>query len=185
MSPGVLLTATINTQPRIIPEAVRLILPHGDQPVRIENKKPVQGTLYWKETPIRTVAQGPLHVTYGRTPGPLVAQFETTRAESLGNELVLAEGAYHLEGILPKAITERLSAKEAMGGVQGTVKLARTSCTWSAVASILSDGETDRTGPHAYFKCHAEFSEPLTVECDLTAIHCRGGAMIATVRVRP
>lgn len=73
MSPGVLLTATVNTQPRIIPEAVRVILPHGDQPVWIENKEPVQGALYWKETPVRTVAQGPLHVTYGRTSGPLVA----------------------------------------------------------------------------------------------------------------
>lgn len=183
LSPGVLLTATINTQPRIIPEAVRLVLPHGDQPVRIENRKPVQGTLYWNETPIRTVAQGPLHVTYGRTPGPLVAQFETTRAESLGNELVLAEGAYHLEGILPKAITEALSAKEAMGGVQGTVKLARTHVQGvllppsSVTAKQVGQGTT--LIPHVTLN----LSEPLMVECDLTAIHCHGGPMVAMVRV--
>lgn len=182
ISPGVLLTATINTQPRIIPEAVRLILPHGDQPVRIENRKPVQGTLYWKETPIRTVAQGPLHVTYGRTPGPLVAQFETTRAEGRGNELVLAEGAYHLEGLLPKTITERLSAKEAMGGVHGTVKLARTHIR--GVLSPPSSITAKQIGQGATLisSVTLNLSEPLTVECDLTAIHCSGGTMIATVR---
>lgn len=182
MSPGVLLTATINTQPRIIPEAVRVILPHGDQPVRVENKKLVQGTLYWKETPIRTVAQGPLHITYGRTPGPLVAQFETTRAEGLGYELVSAEGAYHLEGILPKAITERLSAKEAMGGVQGTVKLARTYVRGVLLPPSSITAEQIGQGPTLISSVTLNLSEPLTVECDLTAIHCRGGAMIATVR---
>ena len=182
MSPGVLLTATINTQPRIIPEAVRVILPHGDQPVRVENKKLVQGTLYWKETPIRTVAQGPLHVTYGRTPGPLVAQFETTRAEGLGYELVSAEGAYHLEGILPKAITERLSAKEAMGGVQGTVKLARTYVRGVLLPPSSITAKQIGQGPTLISSVTLNLSEPLTVECDLTAIHCRGGAMIATVR---
>ncbi len=182
MRPGVLLTATINTQPRIIPEAVRLILPHGDQPVRIENRKPVQGTLYWKETPIRTVAQGPLHVTYGRTPGPLVAQFETTRAEGLGNELVLAEGAYHLEGILPKAVTELLSAKEAMGGVQGTVKLARTHVQGVLLPPSSVTVKQIGQGATLISSVTLNLSEPLTVECDLTAIHCNGGPMIAMVR---
>lgn len=182
MRPGVLLTATINAQPRIIPEAVRLILPHGDQPVRIENSKPVQGTLYWKETPIRTVVQGPLHVTYGRTPGPLVAQFETTRAEGLGYELVLAEGAYHLEGILPKAITERLSAKEATGRVQGTVKLARTHLRGILLPPSSVTAKQIGQGPALIPSVTLNLSEPLTVECDLTAIHCSGGVMIATIR---
>ena len=182
MSPGVLLTATINTQPRIIPEAVRWILPYGDQPVRIENRKPVQGTLYWKETPIRTVAQGPLHVTYGRTPGPLVAQFETTRAEGRGNELVSAEGAYQLEGLLPKAITERLSAKEAMGGVQGTVKLARTHVRGVLLPPSSITAKQIGQGTTLISSVTLNLSEPLAVECDLTAIHCSGGAMIATVR---
>ncbi|MGZ8381084.1 MAG: YdbH domain-containing protein [Nitrospira sp.] len=181
MSPGVLLTATINTQPRIIPEAVRLILPHGDQPVRIENSKPVQGTLYWKETPIRTVAQGPLHVTYGRTPGPLVAQFETTRAEGLGYELVLAEGAYHLDGILPKTITERLSAKEATGKVQGTVKLARTHVRGILLPSSSVTAKQIGQGPANIPSITLNLSEPLTVECDLTSVHCSGGEMIATI----
>jgi len=183
MSPGVLLTATINTQPRIIPEAVRVILPHGDQPVRIENRKPVQGTLYWKETPVRTVAQGPLHVTYGRTPGPLVAQFETTRAEGLGNELVSVEGAYQLDGLLPKAITERLSAKEAMGGVQGTVKLARTHVHGVLLPPSSVTAKQIGQGTTLIPSVTLTLSEPLTVECDLTAMHCIGGGMIAMVRV--
>jgi hypothetical protein len=63
MSPGVLLTATVNTQPHFIPEMIRLILPLGDQPVRMENTKPVHGTVYWRETPIRMILQGPLLVT--------------------------------------------------------------------------------------------------------------------------
>ncbi len=182
MSPGVVLTATINTQPRIIPEVVRSMLPHGDQPVRIENKQAVQGTFYWKETPIRTVAQGPLHVTYGRTPGPLVAQFETTRAESLGNELVMAEGAYHLEGTLPKAVTERLSAKEATGAVQGTVKLARTHVQGVLLPPSSVTAKQIRQGSALIASVTLNLSEPLTVECDLTAIHCHGGVMIATLR---
>lgn len=181
ISPGVLLTATINTQPRIIPEAVRLILPHGDQPVRIENRTPVQGTLYWKETPIRTVAQGPLHVTYGRTPGPLVAQFKTTRAEGLGYELVLAEGAYHLNGILPKAITERLSAKEATGRVQGTVKLDRTHLRGILLPPSSVTAKQIEQGSALISSMTLNLSEPLTVECDLTAVHCSGGEMISTI----
>ncbi|MDC8449491.1 MAG: YdbH domain-containing protein [Nitrospira sp.] len=182
MSPGVLLTATINAQPRIIPEAVRLILPHGDQPVRIENREPVQGTLYWKETPVRTVTQGPLQVTYGRTPGPLVAQFETTRAEGLGNELVSVEGAYHLDGLLPKAITERLSAKEAMGRVQGTVKLARTHVHGVLLPPSAVTAKQLGQGTTLIPSVTLTLSEPLTVECDLTAMHCSGEAMTATVR---
>ncbi|MBH0203544.1 MAG: YdbH domain-containing protein [Nitrospira sp.] len=182
MNPGVLLTATINTQPRIIPEAVRLILPHGDQPVRIENKKAVLGALYWKERPIRTVAQGPLHVTYGRTPGPLVAQFETTRAEGLGNELVLAEGTYHLEGILSKAVTELLSAKEAMGGVHGTVRLARTHVRGELLPPSSVTAKQIGQGSTLISSVTLNLSEPLTIECDLTTIHCSGGAMVVTIR---
>lgn len=182
MSPGVPFTATVNTQPRIIPEVIRWILPHGDQPVRMENKKPVQGTLYWRESPARMIIEGPLHVTYGRTPGPLVAQFQTTRAEGKGNELVLVEGVYDLEGILPKAITEILSAKEAMGGVRGTLKLSKTQVEGvllpqsSMTVKQIGKGTTNIPG------LTIQLSEPMTVECDLTALHCSGGPMIATVQ---
>jgi len=182
MSPGVLLTATLNTQPRLIPDVVRSILPHGDQPVRIENKEVVKGTLYWKESPIRTVAQGPLQVTYGRSAGPLVATFETTRAEGRGDELILAEGAYQLEGALPRLLTERLSAKEAVGGVRGTVRLEQ-----AHIAGVLlpsSSVTVKQIGQGAVFVSGAtlNLSEPLTVECDLIPMHCIGGPLAATIR---
>lgn len=182
ISPGVPFTATVNTQPRIIPEVIRRILPHGDQPVRMENKKPVQGTLYWKESPVRMIVEGPLHVIYGRTPGPLIAQFQTTRAEGKGNELVLAEGAYDLEGILPKAITEILSAKEAMGGVRGTLKLSKTQVEGvllpqsSMTVKQVGKGTTNIPG------LTIQLSEPMTVGCDLTSLNCSGGPIIATVQ---
>lgn len=181
MSPGVLLTATINTQPRIIPEMIRFMLPHGDQPVQMENKKAVQGTLYWRETPVRMIVQGPLDVSYGQATGPVVAQFQTTRAEGVGNELVLVEGAYDLEGALPKAITERLSAKEAVGGVRGTVKLSRTHVKGvllpesSVTVKQIGKGTTHIPG------LMLQLSEPMAVECNLKTLHCSGGPMTAAV----
>lgn len=182
MSPGVLLTATINTQPRIIPEMIRFILPHGDQPVQMENKKAVQGTLYWRETPVRMIVQGPLDVSYGQAAGPVVAQFQTTRAEGVGNELVLVEGAYDLAGVLPKAITEILSAKEAVGGVRGTVKLSRTQVEGvllpesSVTVKQIGKGTTHIPG------LMLQLLEPLAVKCNLKALYCDGGPMIATVQ---
>lgn len=182
MSPGVLLTATVNTQPRIIPEMIRFVLPHGDQPVQMENTQPVQGTIYWRETPVRMIVQGPLHVTYGRTTGPVVAQFKTTRAEGVGYELVLAEGSYDLEGALPKAVTEALSAKEAVGGVRGTVKLSRTRIEGvlfpdsSVTLKQIGKGTTHIPG------LMLQLSEPMTVECNLKALHCTGGPMSARVQ---
>ena len=181
LSPGVLLTATVNTQPHIIPEMIRLILPRGDQPIRMENTKPVQGTLYWREAPIRMIVQGPLLVTYGQRLGSLVAQFQSTRAEGVGDELVLAEGTYDLEGVLPKSITEIFSAKEAMGCVRGTVKMSRTQIEGvllprsSVTMTQIGRGTTNIPG------LTLQLSEPMTVECHLTALHCDGGPLIATV----
>ncbi|MFO0700884.1 MAG: YdbH domain-containing protein [Nitrospira sp.] len=182
MNPGVLLTATVNTQPRLIPDVVRFILPHGDQPVRIENKEVVQGALYWKDTPIRTVAQGPLQVTYGRSAGPLVAKFETTRAEGRGNELILAEGAYHLDGALPRALTERLSASEAAGGVRGTVRLDRAHLAGVLLPPSSITVKQIAQGAVVVSGATVNLSEPLTVECDLTPMHCTGGPLAASIR---
>ncbi|HMS82701.1 MAG TPA: YdbH domain-containing protein [Nitrospira sp.] len=182
MSPGVLLTATVNTQPRLIPDVVRLILPHGDQPVRIENKGVVQGALYWKETPMRTVAQGPLQVTYGRSSGPLIAMFETARAEGRGSELILAEGAYQLEGALPRALTEQLPAKEVAGRMRGTVRLERAHI--AGVVLPFSSVTLKQVGHGAVFvpRATVNLSEPLTVECDLIPMHCVGGPLTARIQ---
>jgi Dicarboxylate transport len=183
LAPGVLLTATMNTQPRIIPEVVRSILPHGDQPVRIENREVIQGRLYWAETPVRMIAEGPMHVTYGRTTGPLVARFETTRAEGLGNELVVAEGAYDLEGQAPQAVLELLAAKEATGGVRGTVKLARTHIQGVLFPSSSLTARQLERGQTSIPTATMHLSEALQVECDLTAPRCHTEPATVAIRV--
>ena len=182
MSPGVLLTATINTQPRIIPEMIRFILPHGDQPVRMENKQPVQGTLYWSETPARMIVQGPLEVSYGQATGPVVAHFQTTRAEGVGTELILVEGVYDLEGTLPQTITDILSAKEAAGGVRGTVKLSRTQAEGVLLPKSSVTVKQIKKGTTHIPSLMLQLSEPMAVECNLKALHCNGGPMTATVQ---
>jgi hypothetical protein len=182
MSPGVLLTATVNAQPRIIPEMIRFMLPHGDQPVRMENKQPVQGTLYWRGTPVRMIMQGPLDVSYGQATGPVVAQFQTTRAEGVGRELVMVEGNYDLKGVLPKAITEMLSANEAVGGVRGTVKLSRRQVEGVLLPESSVTMKQIGKGTTHIPRLMLQLSEPMAVECNLKALHCSGGPMTATVQ---
>ena len=183
LAPGVLLAATVNAQPHIIPAAIRMILPRGDQPVRIENTKPVRGMLYWAETPVRMTAEGPLHVTYGLTPGPLVAEFETSRAEGVGSELVLAEGTYRVEGILPKAVTDLLSAKEATGGFRGSVTLARTHVQGVLLPPSSVTAKQIEQGAAVVSSVTLQLTEALPVQCDLAATHCSAGPATVTIRV--
>ena len=183
LAPGVLLTATVNAQPKIIPEVVRMILPRGDQPVRIENAKPVQGMLYWSDTPLRMTAEGPLHVTYGLTPGPLVAEFETSRAEGVGSELVLVEGIYRVEGVLPKAVTEILSAKEATGGFHGTVMLARSHVQWVLLPSSSVTAKQIEQGETVVSSVTLQLTQTLPVQCDLAATRCSAGPATVAIRV--
>ncbi len=183
LAPGVLFSATVNAQPQIIPKAIRMVLPHGDQPVRIKNAKPVQGTLYWTETPARMIAEGPLHVTYGVTPGPLVAEFETSRAEGVGSELVLAEGTYRVEGMLPKAVTDLLSAKEATGGVRGTVTLARTHVQGILLPASSVTAKQIEQGTTTFSSLTLQLVEALPLQCDLSTSHCRAGPSVITIRV--
>ena len=123
LNPGVFVTATVNAQPRIIPEAVRMLLPRGDQPVRMEHRQPVKGILYWGEDPVRITADGPMLLTYGQSPGPLAVEVEAIHAEGIGRELAGAQGTFRVEGELSKRVTEQLFAKEAVGGFRGTVKV--------------------------------------------------------------
>ena len=185
LAPSVLLSATVNAQPRIlpIPEAVRKLLPHGDQPFRIENQKPVQGTLYWAETPVRMIAEGPLHVTYGLTQGPLVAEFETSRAEGVGRELVLAEGAYHVEGMLPKGLAELLSAREAMGGFRGTATLARTHIQGVLFPSSYVTAKQVEQGTAVVSSVTLHLAEALPLQCELATAHCSAGPATVAIRV--
>jgi Dicarboxylate transport len=181
--PGVLLTATVNAQPQIIPEAVRMILPRGDQPLRIDNTEPVRGLLYWAESPVRTVVEGPLHVTYGLASGPLVAEFKTSRAEGVGGELALAEGTYRVEGVLPKALTALLSAQEATGGFRGTVTLARTHVQGVFLPSSSVTAKQIVQGTTMVSSLTLQLAEALPIECDLAVGHCSAGPATVAIRV--
>lgn len=183
LSPGVLLLATINAQPHIIPEAVRKILPHGEQPVRIDNLMPVQGTLYWAESPPRMVVEGPLHVTYGKTAGPLVAEFETSRAEGAGTELTSATGTYHIAGVFPKAVIDLLSAREAAAELRGTVTLTRTHVEGVLSPESSVTARQVERGAAAVPSVTLQLSQALPLRCDLTALHCSAGPTTAAIRI--
>jgi hypothetical protein len=182
LAPGVPLVATVNSQAPLFPEAVRKILPRGDQPVRIENAEPVQGILYWDESPARMIVDGPLHVTYGKTPGPLMAALETSHAEWAGNELLSAEGAYRIAGVFPKAITDLLSAHEASAELRGTLVLTRAHVQGVVLpSSSMTVRQIDR-GTAFIPSVTLQLTEALPLQCDLAIVHCSAGP--ATVAVR-
>lgn len=185
LAPGVLLAATVNAQPRIlpIPEAVRKLLPHGDEPFQIDNTRPVQGTLFWAETPVRMIAEGPLHMTYGRIQGPLVAEFETNRTEGVGSELVLAEGTFHVEGLLPKGVAELLSAREAAGGFRGTATLARTHVQGVLSPSSFVTVKQVERGAVMASTVALQLAEALPLQCELVEVHCSAGPATVAIRV--
>ena len=83
--------------------------------------------------------------------------------------------------MLPGALTERLSAKEAAGRVRGTVRLDR-----AHIAGVLlppSSITIKQIGQGAVFVPGAtvNLSEPLTVECDLIPRYCSAGPLTATI----
>jgi hypothetical protein len=183
--PGVLLSATVNAQPRIlpIPEGVRKLLPRGDQPFEVENGEPVQGTLYWAERPVRLIAEGPVHVSYGRTAGPFVAEFEASRAEGIGSGIVLAEGTYHVEGVFPKGLAELFSAREAAGAFRGTATLTRTHVTGVLFPSSFVTAKQVERGAAVVPSVTLQLAEALPLRCELLAVHCDAGPATMAVRV--
>jgi hypothetical protein len=183
--PGVLLAATVNAQPRIvpIPDAVRKLLPRGDQSLKIENTKPVHGTLYWAETPVRMIAEGPVHMIYGRTEGSLVAEFEASRAEVIGSEVVLAEGTYHVEGLFPKGLADLLSARETTGVLRGTATLARTHVQGVVFPSSVVTAKQVEQGGTAVPTVTLLLAEALSLQCELVAGHCSAGPTTVAILV--
>ncbi|MBH0178275.1 MAG: YdbH domain-containing protein [Nitrospira sp.] len=182
LAPGVLVSATVTAQPRIFPNAMLMMLPRGAQPLSIHNREPVKGMLYWAEAPIRTIVEGPLNVTYGKTTGPLVGEFQTTRAEGAGSELVSAEGTYRVTGVVPKGITEMLSAQEAMADLRGTLSLTQASIGGTLAPESFVTAKQILYGTVAVPKATLQLSDVLSVRCDLPDIHCSAGP--ATVAMR-
>jgi hypothetical protein len=183
LDPGVLLTATVNVPPQKIPGAVRMLLPRGDQPVRIEQKQPVHGRLLWAESPLRAVAEGPLHVSYGRSPGPLIVEFETARAESVGQELSGVEGGFRVEGELSKAVTDQLAAKEATGGFHGTLSFAGSRVQVRLLPSSLVTAKYVEQGTISIPRATLQLTDPLPLQCDLDSGRCQAGPASIAIRV--
>jgi hypothetical protein len=183
LAPGVLVSATVDVKPHIIPEAALTMLPRGSQPLKIHNIEPVTGMLYWSEAPMRTIVEGPVHVTYGKTGGPLVAEFVTSRAEGVGSELVSTQGAYRVTGVVPKGITELLFAQEATADLRGTLSLTRTLVEGElSMESFVSAKQVGR-GTVAVPKIALQLSEVLPLRCDLAATHCSAGPTTVAIRV--
>jgi Dicarboxylate transport len=182
LDPGVLLVATVDVYSRMIPESIRKVLDRGDQPIRINNAKPVRGTLYWSDSPIRMIVEGPLQFGYGTASGPLVVEFETSRAEGIGAELVSASGTFRVEGILPKRVTSALSAQEAVAGIRGSLSLVRShvQAMFLPASSITAKQVEGEAGTIPVMT--VQVAEQFSVQCDVTDLHCTAGPIAAAIR---
>lgn len=175
VNPGVLLSATVNTQPQFVPEVVRALLPQGDQPLRIEPIQAVHGALYWTESPLRLTVEGPVAVTYGMAPGPLVAEFKADNATVVGGELDAAEGTFRIQGAMPRFVASGLSSRTAVGVLHGQLALARREVRGQLLApSAVTVTQMQAAGvviPSATL----HIKEPVAVHCALASIQCTGG----------
>lgn len=182
LDPGVLLVATIDARSRMIPESIRKVLDRGDQPVRVDNAKPVRGTLYWSDSPVRMNLEGPLHFGYGAASGPLVVGFETSRAEGIGAELVSGSGTFRVDGVLPKSVTSALFAQEAVAGLRGSLSLVRSRVQATVMpASSISAKQVDG-GIGMIPVMTVQVAEQFSVQCDMVDFHCTAGSIALAIR---
>jgi hypothetical protein len=166
----------------MIPESIRKILDRGDQPIRIDNAKPVRGTLYWSDSPIRMIVEGPLHFGYGTASGPLVVEFETNRAEGIGAEVVAAAGTFRVEGRLPKSLTSAVSAQEIVAGIRGTLSLVRSHVQVLVLpASSITAKQVER-GTGTIPVMTVQVAEQFPVQCDVLDLHCTAGPTALAIR---
>ncbi len=182
LAPGVPLEATINGQAPFFHEALRNIVPRGDQPIWIEHSQPLHGAVYWSESPVRTVMAGPVRVRYGRAPESFVVEAETSHAEWKGWELSTLEGTYRVSGSLPRAVAETVFAHEVSADIQGNlrIKRGRVQGTMSSSSSVKVR-QIEREAlfiPNATFQWHDLFP----FQCEMATLRCSGGP--ATVEVR-
>lgn len=180
---GVLLSATVNTQPQFVPEVVRALLPQGDQPLRVELVQAVHGALYWTESPLRLTVEGPVSVMYGAAAAPLVAEFKADNATVIGGELESAQGTFRIQGAMPPLVTGGLSAREAVGALHGQMVLAQHEVKGQLmVPSALTVTQVQASGiviPRATLS----IKEPVSVQCSLTSVQCAGGPGTFAIQV--
>lgn len=180
---GVPIVATIESQPSLVHETIRKMLPRGDQTLQVEHSEPVQGTLYWAESPARMIVDGPLHVTYGKAQGPLLVELETRHAEWSGHTLLSAHGTYHIKGVLPKALTHMLSAHEASAELRGTLAITPEHAHGVVLPSSSVTAKQIALGPVLLPSITLQFAERLSLQCDLPRIRCSAGPTSLAVRL--
>ena len=182
LDPGVLFVATVDSHSRMIPESIRKLLDRGDQPIRIDNAKPVQGTLFWSDSPIRMMVEGPLHFSYGAAFGPLVVGLETSRAEGLGAELVSVAGTLRVEGLLPKIVTSALFAQEAVVRLRGSLSLVRSRVQAIILPASSITAKQIEGGTGTIPVLTMQVAEQFPVQCDTVDIHCTAGPIGLAIR---
>ncbi|MCP9447740.1 MAG: YdbH domain-containing protein [Nitrospira sp.] len=183
LAPGVPLEATINGQASFFHEALRNIVPRGDQPIWIEHSQPLRGAVYWAESPVRTVIASPVRIRYGRAPESFVVEAEASHAEWKGGELSTLEGTYRVLGSLPRVVAETFFAHEVSADIQGNlrVKRGRVQGAMSSSSSVKVR-QIEREAlfiPNAVFQWHDSFP----FQCEMAALRCSGGPATMGVRI--
>lgn len=176
LDPGVLGTATVNMQPRFVPDLVKALLPRGDQPIRVEQRQPLQGTLYWAESPIRLGVDGPVHVTYGAATGPLMVEVDAARADLIGRDLVAAEGEFHLQGLLPPSLIAGVSVREVRGNLRGRVTLKHHSVEGTLQVPSMVTVKQFQQGGVRVASATMDVAAPIPVHCALESGRCTVGS---------
>ena len=183
LAPGTPLVATIESRPSLIPEAIRNMLPEGDQPLRIDHSKPVQGTFYWAESPPRMIVEGPLHVRYGKNRGPLFVEVETRQMELAGYALLSAKGTYHVSGVLPKTLTHMVSAHGGSAELRGTLDVTQGTAKGLVLPPSSVTAQQIALGPVFLPSVTLKVADPLSVQCDLFIFRCTAGQSTLAVRL--
>ncbi len=181
IDPGVLGTATVNMPPRFVPDAVKSLVPRGDQPIRVEQRQPLQGTLYWAESPIRLAVDGPVHVSYGAATGPLVVEVDAVHADLVGQDLVSAEGEFHLRGLVPPSLTAGVSVREVRGDLWGRVALKQRGVNGTLHVPSMMTVKQFQQGHVAMSSATIEAAAPIPIRCALESERCTAGP--ATLRI--
>lgn len=183
LEPGAPMVATIESRPSLIHEAVRTMLPVGDQTLRIEHSEPVHGTLYWAESPPRLMMEGPVHITYGTHQSPFLVELEARQAEWAGQALLSAKGSYRIAGVLPKTLTRMLSAHDASAELRGTLDVTREHVRGQILPSSSVTAKQIELGAVFLPSVTLQFAHTLSLQCDPSAIRCSAGPTSFAVRL--
>ena len=183
VDPGELLSARVNARPKFVPDAVKAVLPQGEQPLRIEGVQAIHGALYWMESPLRLTVEGPVSVAYGMADGPLVAEFKAQKAEVIGGELRSAQGTFRIQGAMPPLVAKGLAAKEAFGSVSGQVALDQREVKGQLLTSSSLTVTQVRAAGVVIPRATVQLKERAPVQCLLGSGQCTGGPGVFVIQV--